>query len=62
MKGLTIGGSNSLARGLKCTPIEEQTDLYLQGEYGTGGRPLIKKEPNPYLEIDLIDPDDPILF
>lgn len=29
---------------------------------GTGGRPLKRKPDNPYLEIDLIDPSDPILF
>lgn len=32
----------------------------LGGDEGTGGRPL--KKGNPYLEIDLIDPSDPILF
>lgn len=30
------------------------------GENGTGGKPL--KKGNLYLEIDLIDPTDPILF
>ena len=49
-------------RVIKCTYIEEITELYLQGDYGVGGRPLIKKKPNPYLEIDLIDHDDSILF
>lgn len=43
-------------------PIEERTDLVFTGENGTGGRPLKRKPDNPYLEIDLIDPSDPILF
>jgi hypothetical protein len=36
--------------------------LTLGGENGTGGRPLKKKVENPYLEIDLIDPSDAVLF
>jgi len=32
------------------------------GEYGRDGRPLKIKAVNPYLEIDLIDPNDPVLF
>ena len=32
----------------------------MEGEYGTGGKPM--KVPNPYLEVDLVDPTDPILF
>jgi hypothetical protein len=42
--------------------IEERADLVFTGENGTGGRPLKRKPDNPYLEIDLIDPSDPILF
>jgi len=44
------------------TRVEENFELKFDGEYGTGGRPLIRIPPNPYLEIDLIDPSDPILF
>lgn len=44
------------------TRVEEHEDLMLEGEYGTGGRVLVKIPPNPYLEVDLIDPSDPILF
>ena len=47
---------------LGMTRVEEHVDLMIDGEYGTGGRPLVKIPPNPYLEIDLIDPTDPILF
>ncbi|CDW84418.1 UNKNOWN [Stylonychia lemnae] len=47
---------------LTCTVVQEDAELNLQGEYGTGGRPFIHKVPNPYLEVDLIDPSDPILF
>ena len=36
--------------------------MVIGGEEGTGGRALKKKVDNPYLEIDLIDPTDPILF
>lgn len=42
--------------------VEEKNSLNLGGENGSGGRPLKKKVENPYLEIDLIDPTDPILF
>jgi hypothetical protein len=42
--------------------IEENISLVVGGEQGTGGKPLKKKPANPYLEIDLIDPMDPILF
>ncbi len=42
--------------------VREDIQLYLGGENGTGGRPLKKKSENPYLEIDLIDPSDPVLF
>jgi hypothetical protein len=34
----------------------------IEGEYGTGGKPLIKRVPNPYLEVDLMDIDEPVLF
>ncbi len=44
------------------TRVEEHTSLAYEGEYGTGGRPLIRIPPNPYLEVDLIDPTDQILF
>ena len=43
-------------------PIVEITTINIAGEFGTGGRPFKKKPENPYLEIDLIDPTDPILF
>ena len=36
--------------------------VLVDGEVGTGGKPLKKIPNNPYLEIDLIDPTDPILF
>lgn len=42
--------------------VEEVVIFELGGENGTGGRPLKIKPDNPYLEIDLIDPLDPILF
>jgi len=44
----------------KITKVEEFNNCELDGEQGTGGRPL--KVPNPYLQVDLTDPDDPILF
>ncbi len=57
------GSGGKLAHGsLGITRVEEHEGLMLDGEYGTGGRPLIKIPPNPYLEVDLIDPSDPILF
>ena len=40
--------------------VEEEYSISLGGEKGTGGRPL--KIGNPYLDIDLIDPTDPILY
>ena len=43
-------------------PIIDTLNIDMGGEIGTGGRPLKKKVENPYLEIDLIDPLDPILF
>ena len=55
-EGTTAGGSGLL----KTKAVQESTSLMLGGEQGTGGRPL--KKGNPYLEIDLIDPTDPILF
>ncbi len=42
--------------------MEENNSMALGGENGIGGRPLKRKVDNPYLEIDLIDPTDPILF
>lgn len=42
--------------------MEINVTLILDGENGIGGRPMIIKPDNPYLEIDLIDPTDPILF
>lgn len=51
---------NDATRTMK--KVEENVSLNLGGENGTGGRPLKKKPDNPYLEIDLIDPTDPILF
>ena len=43
-------------------PVQEELLFRLSGENGTGGKPLKKKPENPYLEIDLIDPNDPVLF
>ena len=40
--------------------MEEASSCSLGGENGTGGRPM--RPQNPYLEIDLIDPTDPVLF
>ena len=40
--------------------VEEVRAVTMKGEYGTGGRPL--KKGNPYLEVDLIDPTDPVLY
>ena len=40
--------------------MQEENSLIINGENGTGGRPLNPE--NPYLEIDLIDPTDPDLF
>jgi hypothetical protein len=34
--------------------------IFVQGEVGSGGKP--RREPNPYLEVDLIDPTDPVIF
>lgn len=45
---------------LALKPIETKLEFVFSGEVGAGGRPL--KKGNPYLEIDLIDPTDPILF
>ncbi|CDW91526.1 UNKNOWN [Stylonychia lemnae] len=42
--------------------IVDYVDVKLFGEYGTGGKPLKIKPTNPYLEIDLIDPNDPVLY
>lgn len=42
--------------------VKENSSMSFGGEMGTGGRPLKRKPDNPYLEIDLIDPTDPILF
>ena len=40
-------------------PIIDTITIYIEGEHGTGGKPMKRK--NPYLEIDLIDPTDPIV-
>lgn len=51
------------AAGIKpITEVKEEIFIKYEGEYGQGGRPLKRKPLNPYLEIDLIDPSDPILF
>lgn len=42
--------------------VQVRTIYLFEGEMGTGGKPLKRKPDNPYLEIDLIDPSDPILF
>lgn len=42
--------------------MQEHLVFVVGGENGTGGKPLKRKPDNPYLEIDLIDPTDPILF
>ena len=46
----------------KLKPVYENTSMMFGGEQGTGGRPVKKIPLNPYLEIDLIDPTDPVLF
>lgn len=43
------------------TQVKIVLDVLVPGENGTGGKPLVRRD-NPYLEIDLIDPTDPILF
>ena len=43
------------------TAVKIVLDVLVGGENGTGGKPLIRKD-NPYVEIDLIDPTDPVLF
>ncbi len=40
--------------------VKQQFNVHIEGEYGTGGKPM--KQANPYLEVDLVDPTDPILF
>jgi hypothetical protein len=35
--------------------VEVVNELAIEGDYGTGGRPLIKIPPNPYLAVDLAD-------
>jgi len=40
--------------------VEENLAFSLGGENGMGGKPM--KSKNAYLEIDLIDPTDPILY
>ena len=47
---------------LRATNVEQNYSFSLEGEYGEGGRPYVKVVPNPYLEVDMVDPDDPILF
>ena len=42
------------------TAMKEDIMKTIPGEDGSGGKPM--KKNNPYLEIDLIDPDDPIRF
>jgi hypothetical protein len=42
------------------TPVIEYFRVLIDGEVGTGGKP--RREPNPYLEVDMIDPSDPVLF
>lgn len=62
MYGAGGSGGRQAVGSLGMTRVEEHEDLMLEGEYGTGGRVLVKIPPNPYLEVDLIDPSDPILF
>lgn len=52
---------------LKCSTkkVREDISLDLDGEHGTGGRPRVKEEvkiPPNYEQVNLIDPDEPILF
>lgn len=35
-------------------------EVTIPGENGSGGKPV--KKSNPYVEIDLVDPQDPIRF
>lgn len=46
-------------------PVVEDYNVSLDGEVGTGGKPRVKEEiklPPVYENIDLHDPNDPILF
>ena len=61
-KGTGKGGATTTTAGGETKSIEEVSSVAIGGEQGTGGRPLIKKPENPYLEIDLIDTQDPVLF
>jgi hypothetical protein len=56
------GGGSGGTIGGGIQSVEEKNSLSIGGENGSGGRPMKKKVENPYLEIDLIDPTDPILF
>jgi len=40
--------------------MEAIFELTIPGEAGSGGKPV--KKNNPYVEIDLVDPEDPIKF
>ena len=55
-KGTGKGGDSGTTAGGEPKSIEENNEVALGGEQGTGGRPLIKKPENPYMEVDLIDP------
>jgi hypothetical protein len=59
----TTGGA--LQSDMTIKPVVEDIDVCLEGEVGTGGRPRVKEEiklPPNYAEIDLNDPNDPVLF
>ena len=42
------------------SPMEALYEITIPGENGSGGKPV--KKNNPFVEIDLVDPNDPIKF
>jgi len=55
-------GKDALNKIYKEVKVVQINLFEMGGENGTGGKPLKRRADNPYLEIDLIDPTDPILF
>ena len=39
---------------------DQHFNIFLRGEEGKGGRPRVRD--NPYLKIDMLNPNEPILF
>lgn len=59
------GGLQSSSKATTTKPVVEDIDIHLDGDEGTGGRPRVREEiklPPNYSEIDLNDPNDPVLF